>query len=443
MENKLPRVLVISSVDPFFGPGIVGLEHYNAIRKGGCEADFMTKYPVDGHPEFISIYDSKPHGFYAFMRKAKNKITRKLKIGPLNHQNTGHSFFYEKETDPIVPVDYLLSKITRPYDIVYIMFWQGVLSFAHIDAIYDKLKCQIQFRCVDYSPMSGGCHFTKDCLRYQIGCGRCPGINSNKENDFTRFNVQYRKRVYEKVKPIVYGNTYMNSFYKKSYLLKDYGRLEIVYPLSNNETYRPLDRDVFRKKYHIGKKKSFVILFGCQHLDDSRKGMSFLLRSLEFLYNSLYTEEREKIQLVIIGHDIELIKEKLWFDYIYLGYVKPTDLPGIYSMSSVFLSPSVNDAGPSMVNQAMSCGTPIVSFEMGTALDVVKNRGTGYCAKLKDSEDFARGILFILHLADDEYENMRNLCRKTAIELTSDVAFFSNFMRVYNLYKKENSFLLS
>lgn len=435
MGNKLPRVLVISSVDPNIGPAVVGLEHYNAIRKGGIDADFLTKYPVDGHPEFISIYEKKPYGIAAYVQEIKKKVLRKFKIGLLNRQTFGHAFFYEKETDPTVPVEDVLRKITKPYDIVYIMFWQGVLSFAHIEAIYDKLKCQIHFRCVDYSPMAGGCHFTGDCQKYQTGCGCCPGFKSNNENDFTRFNVEFRKRVYGKVKPIVYGNTYMNSFYRRSYLLKDYDRLEIVYPLSDNNIYHPLDKTACRLKYNVVPEKTFVILFGCQHLNDSRKGISYLLDSLKILYDELSEKEREKILLLIMGHDIGQIKEKLYFDYKYLGYVKPEELPGIYSMSNVFLSPSVNDAGPSMVNQSMSCGTPVVAFEMGTAIDVVKDRGTGYCAKLRDSVDFAKGVSSIFHMCEREYEDMRTHCRRVALDLTSDDAFFKNFIRVYEKYK--------
>ena len=431
--SKYPKVLVISSVDPFYGPAIVGLNHYNAIRRGGCEVDFLTKYPVEGHPEFISVYDQKPKKPSQLARVIK-KIFRILGIGALNRQSLDNVFYYEKETDPTVPVGDVLRRINKPYDVVYIMFWQGVLSFAHIEAIYDKLKCQIQFRCVDYSPMSGGCHFTGDCQRFEIGCGCCPGIRSKKENDFTRFNINYRKRVYDKVKPIVYGNTYMNTIYRRSYLLKDYDRVEVVYPLSDNETYHPLDMDLCRKKYNINSGKSFLILFGCQHLNDPRKGMTFLLEAIKQFHKSLTDEERKNVLLVIIGHDIRAIKDQLFFEYQYLGYVNPVDLPAIYSMSNLFLSPSVNDAGPSMVNQAMSCGTPVVSFEMGTALDVVKGRDTGYCAKLRDPFDFAKGISHIFNLSENEYAELRSRCRKVALDLTSEVAFFNNFMSVYEKY---------
>ena len=433
MDNKLPKVLVISSVDPSIGPAVVGLEHYYALKKGGLDVDFLTKYPVEGHPEFISVLDVKP-GKLGLLKRIENKFLRVLHGSKCIKQVPGFFFFYEKETCPPVPVNKVAEKINKLYDVVYVLFWQELLSFATIEAIYDKLHCQFQFRCVDYSPMSGGCHFTGDCLRYQTGCGNCPAIYSHEESDFTRWNVEFRKQIYQKVKPIVYGNSYMNSFYRRSYLLGDYDRLETVLPLVDNEKFTPLDSDRIRRKYAINPDKTFILLFGSQSLSDERKGVAYLLKALRLFYEKLNSEERNRVLLVLIGRDIEPIKAELCFDYLYLGYVKPEDLPEIYSMASAFLSPSVNDAGPSMVNQAMSCGTPIVAFEMGTALDVVKGKDTGYCAKLRDYEDFAKGIEHIFRLSDSQYASLRKNCRDVALNLTSEKAFVSNFLRIYNKY---------
>lgn len=433
MESKSPKVLVLSSIDPSIGPAVVGFEHYNALKKAGLDVDFLTKYPVNGHQEFISIFDRKPSQSSLFIR-VKRKIKHVLHISKSPKQLSGYFFFYDKESNPPVPVDMVLKKIQKNYDVVYVVFWQELLSFATIEALYEKLHCQFQFRCVDYSPMAGGCHFTGDCVRYQTGCGCCPAIFSKDDDDFTKWNVEYRKRVYEKVKPVVYGNSYMNSFYRRSFLLGRYDRLETVLPMVDIDKFCPQDSVEIRKRYSIGNDKSFVLLFGSQSLSDERKGISYLLESLKLFYEMLTPEERNRVLLVLIGRDIEPIKEQLCFDYLYLGYVNATDLPGIYSMSSVFLSPSVNDAGPSMVNQAMACGTPIVAFEMGTALDVVKGRDTGYCAKLRDAKDFANGVKSVFDLNASDYQTLRARCRETALKLTSPNSFVQNFLHIYNKY---------
>lgn len=192
---------------------------------------------------------------------------------------------------------------------------------------------------------------------------------------------------------------------------------------------------MLRNEFNIPIQKRFIFFFGAQSLNDKRKGISYLLEALEILYNQLTGEERDSILLLLAGRDIEPIKDKLLFDYKHLGFVSPDELPKIYSLANVFLSPSVNDAGPLMVNQSLSCGTPVVAFEMGTALDMVKDKGTGYCAKLLDSKDFAEGMKYVFRLSQDEYAEMSKRCRNVAMELTSEEAFIKQFELTYNLYR--------
>lgn len=434
LKDRSLKILIISSADPCIGPGTVGMDYYHALQQGGYDVDLMTKYPVDGYPEILNVCDRNAHKERSYVARAASYLRYRMNQ-LLHRQRPGYHFFYRREICPPVPVKDVLNKIIKPYDVVIVVFWQELLSFATIDAIYDKLKCQIQFHCVDYSAMSGGCHFTGSCQNYMTGCGCCPGIYSKRGNDFTRWNTQYRERVYSKVKPIVFGNSYMVDFYRKSYLLKDYDRVETGFPLVDNRKFYPHDAEKYRSQYQIPLEKRFLIFFGSQDLGDERKGFIYLLEALHLLYDSLTASERDEILLVIAGRNIDRIKDRLCFDYKYLGFVDSEELSAIYSMSNVYLSPSVNDAGPSMVNQSMSCGTPVVAFEMGTALDVIKDRETGYCAKLCDSEDFAKGIASILHLSNIEYLSLRKNCREVAEQLTSDEAFVRNFLRVYNKYK--------
>lgn len=115
-----------------------------------------------------------------------------------------------------------------------------------------------------------------------------------------------------------------------------------------------------------------------------------------------------EVLLVAIGNDFDKLKPLLPanIDSLGLGFVSKDELPEIYSMCDMYLCSSVNDAGPMMVNQSLCCGTPVVGFAMGACLDGVKDKGTGYCAKLKDSTDFAEGIYKMLNLDDTERQMM-------------------------------------
>jgi len=428
-----PKILLINSVDPTIGPGVLALDAYKAFKTNGYIIDLLTKYPVEDKQEFITVYKQKPSKIKYKIRTKIENIFKMISGAELNPEK-GYYFFYSKEDYPQVPINKVINVIDKRYDAVIIMFWQEMLSFSTVKAIYDKLKCQIHFFCVDYSPMSGGCHFTGSCERYKFGCGCCIANHSDDPKDFTSYNVLYRKKCYDTIKPIVHVNSYMKSFFDKSFLLKNYDRKVISYPIIDTDFYKPTrNTTLLREKYNISNDK-FVIFFGSQDILDDRKGIKYLLKALFIMYNKLEVEERNNVVLLLAGKNIDPIKDKLYFEYKYLGFVNQEELRDAYCMSNVFLCSSVNDAGPLMVNQSESCGTPIVSFEMGTAIDVVKNRGTGYCAKLRDSEDFANGINYIMHLPKEQYHIMRDKCRVTALEFTCAKAYTDRFLHIYNKY---------
>ena len=426
-SNLRPSILIISSVDPSIGPARVSDDYYNAFKQAGFQIDLLTLYPVKGKPEYLSVYN-KPSRSRDLFYRLMSFLTGLRKV------NTGYGFFYTYETMPPVPVKRVLANIKRDYDAVLVFFWQGLLSFATIQGIYNRLHCQIHFMGVDYSQMSGGCHFTHDCQKYKTGCGCCPAINSRNVNDFTRFNVKYRKKVYEAVKPIVLGNLYMRScYYNTSYLLKD-ARVEPSFDIFNENEFYPMDKDALRTKYGISHDKKFILFFGCQRLNDPRKGMDYLIKSLRIFWDSLNPLQRKGVLALIAGREIDEIKDSIEFDVNYVGYVPSSQMPELYSLADVFLSPSVDDAGPTMVNQSLCCGTPVIAFEMGAALETVRRGMTGYCAKLKDCEDFAKGIYQLYSLSKEEYASMKNQCRDAVLSKSSYEVHVKDFLRIYKKY---------
>lgn len=434
MSKDNPRILVLSSVDPHIGPAVIAEDEYKMLKRTGYEVDFMTLLPVEGHPDYISVYKSPLEKKLTYTNIFRKITDNNRFIKKYRHVNPKFVFFYRKETQPLVSVRDIVKAIKKEYDVVVVFFWQGMLTFKTIEAIYDKFHCLFIFMCVDYSIMAGGCHFTGDCKNFETGCGYCPGINSRKFNDFTRFNVAYRQKVYEKVKPVVIANGYMQVFYNRSFLLKDYGRCVRSFFTLDLTTYREQDRVEARTKFGISQSGRFVILFGAQHLNDERKGVKYLLQALKILYDRLNEKERRTVLLLLAGQFVDEIKDKLCFEYKHLGYVKADMLPMMYSAADIFLSPSVNDAGPSMVNQSLACGTPVVAFEMGTALDYVKGRNTGYCARLCDTEDYARGMEKIFRLSELEYLAMRQECRRVSEDLSSQDRRLEMYNDIFEKY---------
>src|SRR6202011_265504 len=103
-----------------------------------------------------------------------------------------------------------------------------------------------------------------------------------------------------------------------------------------------------------------------------RKGMRFLSRvlaaatahsPLDPLKLTLLTVGEPKIDL----HDLDGV------DVIQLGRVSVDVMPSVYAAADVFLHPSVEDNFPLMVLESLSCGTPVIAFDVGGVADSVRH----------------------------------------------------------------------
>jgi glycosyltransferase involved in cell wall biosynthesis len=122
---------------------------------------------------------------------------------------------------------------------------------------------------------------------------------------------------------------------------------------------------------------------------------------------------------------------ELPFPQTHLGYF-PEDkqLALAYQSADIFVCPSVEDAGPMMINESVMCGTPVVSFDMGVALDLVHTGETGYRAKLQDSSDLAQGMYDLLTLDKIEYERISKNCRNLGLLRCHPTAQIKDFEKL-------------
>ena len=431
--SKEKRILYISSANPLKGPGSIAMDHYKALKEANLDVDFLTTYPVEGHPEFKYVLSKPINKYWDRIRRFPFYFLKKFRK-PLNDEGPFY-YFYRKETEPPVPIKKVLKKIDKKYDIIIVFFWQNLLSYATLDRIYDKSGNYppVYFINADFSTMTGGCHFFCSCRRYQTGCGKCPMINSKNPKDFTAWNSVYRQKIIKKIKPYITVNSFSLPHFEKSIVMNKGAQCVKSTMIIDLDKFRPSGFIQARDKYNIDTNK-FVILFGSQNLKEERKGMKYLFESLNMFFDSLSPQEREGVLLLSIGSTDNLQELLPPFDQKHLGYVNVSDLPEIYSLSNIFVSPSINDPGPSMVNQSIACGTPVVAFEMGTALDVIKDKGSGICVPLKDTAKMSSAIETFYKMDNEQYNRIKKRAREVAEELQS----YKSFAKTVTDILKEN-----
>lgn len=427
---KKLRLLIISSETLFKYSSQTMVDFINSLQQGGHEVDFLTKYYdirftsnmfsvlEEEYPEFpkeIRLIDRFRERFPFFKKIHKPSFLRKRDF----KQVEGYYFFNKSERHPPVPSQLVVDKICKPYDVILIGFLQGLLSVKTIMDIYKKTKAPIFFLSVDMEHMTGGCHYFWDCRRFISGCGKCPAIESNNEYDFSTTNLMYKKNVFDNIKCVFFGNTWMNNFAKESLLWKD-KPVEMLYSIVNENQFKPIPRtDVLMDYFGIDHQYSHILFTGSYLITDKRKGFDYLVEVFKHLKKYFHKNELSKITLVFAGNTNINLQEYFPVKVYKLNYLSFDDLSKMYALATLYLSPSIQDAGPMMINQSLMCGTPVVAFEMGTAIDVIKGRNTGYVAKYKDLLDFANGIIEMLKKTDDEKVLISQECRKVALETSS------------------------
>ncbi|MFC1760092.1 glycosyltransferase, partial [Candidatus Neomarinimicrobiota bacterium] len=107
-------------------------------------------------------------------------------------------------------------------------------------------------------------------------------------------------------------------------------------------------------------------------------------------------------------------------------------LASAFQAADLFVCPSIEDAGPMMINQSIMCGTPVVSFKMGVALDLIHTGITGYRATLRDINDMATGIKYILELDEKSYCKISQNCRELGLKLCHPKVRIESLMNIFN-----------
>lgn len=140
--------------------------------------------------------------------------------------------------------------------------------------------------------------------------------------------------------------------------------------------------DEVKKQYQLPEK---FILTLTKPLGDSRKNLGQIFKA----YARYYELSSNPLALVVGGKDTHLFREayNLPLDnygnnIIFTGWIEQTDLPSVYSISSVYLYPSNLEAFPIPITEAMACGTPIITSNVNGLKEIA-----GDAAVLVDPSD--------------------------------------------------------
>jgi glycosyltransferase involved in cell wall biosynthesis len=308
------------------------------------------------------------------------------------------------------------------------MHWTSWAGFLRIEDMA-KIGKKIVWRLPDNWAMTGGCHNLKTCIGYMYECGKCPQLNSDKQNDLSHQVWLRKKAAYQEMDiTVVVPTEWMREKVLKSSLLCD-RRVELIPNGLDVDLFSPLDKAAARKMLGVAPRRKLILYGAYNAVKDPRKGFDLLKEALK----KLSVTHGDDYEVVVFGADEVPIE--LDMPIRFLGYLKDhLSLQVAYSAADVMIVPSIEEAFGQTVTEAMACATPVVVFSDTGPAGIVEHLKTGYVARHSDTDDLARGIEWVLE-DDRRLKTLSRNARKKVLK-TYDIRLVAQqYARLYDSLK--------
>ncbi len=401
------KIVILSDSDSGGGAAIAAFRFHLMLRKNGIDSflivrqkNTLDKYVIA--PSFlIDIVLSR---LSIYINRIFTKFFTRNK-----HTLFTYNFF------SLWWIKHTIKKINP--DIVNI-HWISENLLSYKDIL--NMNRPVIFTLHDMNLFTGGCHYNNHCENFLFECKNCPIIW--KDNLFRiASHLQQKKIVYlsQISNLLVLGpSKWICSEAKKSYILQNINVANLPNPIDVNKFSPSLT-------LKAGKKK---ILFGAiNSLDDRRKGLKYLSDALSQLDSKIY-------DLEIFGNKNNYIEENIKkFKINFHGHLNnENEVIKLYRKCDVFVVPSIQENFSNAILESLSCGLPVVCFDIGGNSDMVIDRFNGYLAKPYESTDIANGISWCVN----NYNFLSVNATKFVIDNFSENLICNRFLEILN----ENDF---
>ncbi len=355
-----------------------------ALLKAGLDSNYVVlNQKVNGPPlKKVFLFDG---------RRRKSTIIQKLmyKFGwPISAEQKNWQYKkmarganYEVFSSPFSMIDILSDSRVKNSDIIHLHWVAGFIDYP---SFFKKVDKPVVWTLRDLNPFSGCFHYETDT-----------SSNPNLSKLCVDFELVKRKSV-AKAGSKVWVVGISQWITEKSKASRVFQHTEHI-TISNGldpKIYDKYTKEEARKLLSVPDDR-LVISFVSDHLEIDRKGLSLLIKALE-----IFNKERD-VYLITAGSTTNELLSQFKGSYLNFGFLDRNELVAFYSASDVFILPSIEEAFGNVILESMACGTPVISFPTGGALDIIKHGTNGLITNEKSVDQL---LILIRECADGKYE---------------------------------------
>lgn len=411
------KILNLATYD-YGGAGMASICINDLLNVAGFESKLMVSEKKTELPNVVKcrLYSKNPISskMYRMWARAENKKWRKIvsDYGFINKTVFAPQSSYASAKS-------ILSQLGFIPDLILLHWVSYFITPVIINELKKMTGAKVAWLMLDNSPITGGCHYPFKCVEYQFKCENCPLFRI--KNTLAQEHLSFKLKLLPKDLEF-WGTSSDVLRAKKSALGKLRNARAMLFPI-NESLISNISKEESRMLLRLPMDRK-IILIGCTDLNDIRKGGEYLLSTL-ILLRERYPEWYSNVSLLLVGDNQSESFGNIGYEVYALGRLSLSELMRAYNAADFFLSTSVEDSGPLMINQAIASGTPVVSFNIGVAEDLVFNGKTGYKAQLGDIEGLLHCVVDMLSLLEQKEDEISCNCRHLFKEKSSELSILS------------------
>lgn len=404
MSKTQKRILFLTYTDGG-GAGIANLNIAKAFIDIGYSVEFIVAEKTSSE-YFVSEISrkNKTKKYEALIFRVLKKVYLKLKeqTRKKNHHNNKSKYFYynENESVSIYKFEDIIHLVKSPPDIVIAGWISKFINLETLGKIALHFKATPHILMNDMAPITGGCHYSWDCLGYLKDCSNCPAVPDYLDQNSSLRNLQQKKVSIENYGiSVIAGSKSTQTEALKSFLYKEQSEIKIINGIIDFTIFNSRNRQIARELFGFPTSKK-IILTGASWIDDPRKGFDKFAEVLKAT-NKILKSEGKELTVIMVGNN-----NNYSFDFENIQVLKFESISNkfffslLYKVADLYVSPSVEDSGPVMVVEALATGLPVIGFNIGFVSDFVKNNLNGYIVTDFDISDMALKIIELLYHSD-------------------------------------------
>jgi glycosyltransferase involved in cell wall biosynthesis len=295
------------------------------------------------------------------------------------------------------------------------------LNFEILFNYLKSAKIPVVWTLHDCWPITGHCTYFSfiECNKWKTHCEKCPQKKEYPSSywvDNSYNNFKFKQKIFTSVEnmTIIPVSNWLAEIIKNSFLNK-YPTKVINNGIDLN-TFRPMNIDKVKMKYNLNDK---FVLLGVANVWDRRKGLE------DFIKLGNHLKEDEVIILVgLTKKQINCLPHNI----IGITHTENVqELTELYSAGNVFINPTWEDNYPTTNLEAISCGTPVITYNTGGSPEAISSE-TGFIVEKGNLEEVRKAIDSIRKNVKAFY---RNACRKKAIHMFNKEDRYAEYIQLY------------